>query len=123
MTNGKSREASKMIANSEPKVHREIQRLAQEAAQRQPCCEAIWLLVSKDKQLRAYITSPDVYRVEGMLGYCVVAVADNICNPHPNDIVREWAYDIVGDDEELSTKDALNIIEREIDYIANMLAS
>jgi hypothetical protein len=111
-----------MITNN-PKVYQEIQRLARECAQKQPCCEAIWLLVDKNKQLKAYITASDVSRVEGMPGYCVVAVADNICNPHPNDIVREWAYDIVGDDEELSTKDALNIIEREIDYITSILAS
>jgi hypothetical protein len=102
-------------------VRNKIQTLAQECAQKQPCCEAIWLLTNKDKQLRAYITSPDVSRVEGMPGYCVVAIADNICNPHPNDIVREWAYDIVGDDEELTAKEALDVIQREIEYLVAVL--
>jgi hypothetical protein len=102
-------------------VKDEIYGLARGIAGKKPLNESVWLLSNKEKRLIAYITSPSVTELRGMTGYCTVAIARNLRNPQPDDIIREWAYDICGE-VDIDVDRALDIIEREVSYIANVLA-
>jgi hypothetical protein len=104
------------------KLLREIAwELARECAKKLPNNESIWLLVNRNRHLRTHIASRDATELRGFDGYCTVAVAKNMHYPSATAIVREWGYDICGDDQ-LSAMDALNVIATEAEYLADMLA-
>jgi hypothetical protein len=99
----------------------EIYRLACTCAHHQkPYHESVWLLVNKDGDLKTYIADARCSEIRGLTGYCTVAVARNMRKPKPADIISEWAWDICG--EELTMEDALDTIEREVEYMVSVLS-